>query len=139
MAIIERLKEFFEECPLLKNGHINVNYLGAGKSDYSIESVPAEPVVRRYVDGPELRQYVFVFASREFYDGDGRQNTETARFFEDLAAWIEERNGSGALPLLGGGLKALKMEVRSGGYVLSGQSGMARYQLQCRLIYRKEG
>ncbi len=139
MTIIEKIKEFFEECPLLEKGRVNVNYLGTEQADYSLEAVPAQPVVRRYVDGPELRQFVFVFASREFCDEDMSQNMETARFYEELAEWIEERNGSGKLPLLDGGLEAMRLEVTAGGYLFSARSGTARYQLQCRLIYRKEG
>lgn len=139
MAIIDSLKAFFEECPLLENGRINVNYLGTKRADYSIESVPSDPVVKRYVDGASLRQYVFVFASREFYDEDQLQNMDTARFYEELGAWIEEKNSSGELPLLEDGCRALKLEVSAGGYILSAKAGTARFQLQCRLIYRKEG
>ena len=139
MAIIDSLKAFFEECPLLENGRINVNYLGPEKADYSIENVPAAPVVRRYVDGAEVRQYVFVFASREWSDEDRLTNMDTARFYEELGGWIEERNRSGALPLLENGMSALKLEAASGGYVLSAKGGTARFQLQCRLVYRKEG
>ena len=139
MAIIDSIKAFFEGCPLLENGRINVNYLGRRKADYSIESVPSEPVIRRYVDGTTLRQYVFVFASREFYDEDQLQNMDTARFYEELGAWIEEKNRGGELPLLDGGSRALRLEVSTGGYILSSKPGTARFQLQCRLVYRKEG
>ena len=138
MAIIESLKAFFEECPLLRDGFINVNYLGAKKADYSIESVPSEPVIRRYVDGGSLRQFVFVFASREYYDEDQLRNMDTARFYEELGAWIEERCRARRLPALTEGT-ALKLEVTAGGYLLSDKAGTARFQLQCRLIYRKEG
>ena len=139
MAIIDSLKDFFEECPLLEGGRINVNYLGPKKADYSIEGVPSDPVIRRYVDGATLRQYVFVFASREYYDEDQLQNMDTARFYEELGAWIEEKNSRGELPLLKDGCRALILEVSTGGYILSARSGSARFQLQCRLIYRKEG
>lgn len=137
MAVIDSVRRFFAECPLLEDGCINVNYLGAKKADYSIESVPSEPVVRRYVDGGELRQYVFVFASREYYDEDMEDNSRAAGFYEELAAWIEDSGKNGRLPVLTGG-KALAMEVMSGGYVLSEKAGTARYQMQLRLIYKKE-
>ncbi len=137
MAIIDGLKEFFKECPLLGDGVINVNYLGSKKADYSIESVPAEPVLRRYVDGATLRQYVFVFASREYYDDDREENIRAAGFYEQLQSWLEERNRTGRLPEISDGT-ALRLETLSGGYVLSDRAGTARYQMQCRLIYKKE-
>ncbi|MGN1098072.1 MAG: chloramphenicol resistance protein [Clostridia bacterium] len=137
--MIERLKEFFEECPLLEGGRVNINYLGSGGGDYSIENVPAEPVLKRYVDGGELRQYVFVFASREFYDENHLQNMETARFYEELCQWIERQNESGKLPALGGGLIPQKIEVTATGGISSSKAASARFQLQGRLIYKKEG
>lgn len=137
MAVIDSVREFFGECPLLREGFINLNRLGDEKADYSVETVPSEPVYRRYVDGGELRQYVFVFASREFYDGDLKDNSEAAGFYEGLADWIEERNRSGRLPEITGG-RALRLEVLSGGYVMSERAGTARYQMQIRLVYKKE-
>ncbi len=139
MAIIDGLKAFFEECPLLKNGRVNVNYLGRNGEDYCIEGVPGEPVVKKYVDGSQLRQYIFVFASREFYGEDEAGNTDTARFYEKLGEWIEERNAGGGLPLLGEGLNAQSIEALTTGYFYSVRAGTARFQLQCRLVYRKEG
>ena len=81
-------------------------------------------------------QYVFVFASREYYDGDREENSDAARFYEELSDWIEERNRSGRLPVLSEG-QALRLETQSGGYVLSDKAGTARYQIQMRLIYSK--
>lgn len=139
MALIDGIKEFFEGCPLLENGRINVNYLGKNAAEYSIESVPAEPVVRRYVDGGELRQYAFVFASREFYDENELQNMDTARFYEELCGWIEQQSKNALLPRLGAGLTSEKMEVTATGYIYSAKAAAARFQLQGRLIYKKEG
>lgn len=135
--IIDSLRDFFEECPLLKDGKINVNYLGSRGEDYSIEAVPSSPVVKRYVDGGELRQYVFVFASREFYDEDRLRNMDTARFYEELCGWIESRSAAGQLPLLDDGLTAERLEVTATGYAADANAASARFQIQCRLIYRK--
>lgn len=135
--IIDSLREFFEECPLLKNGKINVNYLGSRGADYSIEAVPSSPVVKRYVDGGEIRQYAFVFASREFYDEDRLHNMDIARFYEELCSWIENRSASGQLPKLEDGFAAERIEIAATGYIAGANASSARFQIQCRLIYRK--
>ncbi len=135
--IIDCVKAFFEECPLLKDGKINVNYLGSGGEAYSIEGLPCAPVIRRYVDGGEVRQFAFAFASREFYDEDRLRNMDTARFYEELCAWIESRNRAGELPAPEDGFKAERIEVTSTACIYSANAGTARFQIQCRLIYRK--
>lgn len=131
----EKIREFFSRCPLLSGGEINVNYLGTGGKAYSIETVPSAPVVKKYVDGGEVRQYVFVFASREYFDCEELENMDTARFYEELAEWIEEENKNGGLPLLG--KESLSLTAETLGYLYSVRGNTARFQIQCRLIYRK--
>lgn len=56
-------------CPLLdEDGKVRVNFLGETPIEYVIEEVPAEPIVKRYVDGSSIRQVLFIFASRDEYD-----------------------------------------------------------------------
>ena len=43
-------------CPLLdEDGKVRVNFLGETPIEYVIEEVPAEPIVKRYVDGSSIR------------------------------------------------------------------------------------
>ncbi len=136
-SIIDSLKDFFAQCPLLEGAWLNVNYLGKNSGDYSLEGLPTSPAIKKYVDGGELRQYAFVFASREYYDEDRLRNTETAEFYERLCAWIEKKNSARELPALEDGLTAQRLEVTDTGFVAAAAMGSARFQLQCRLIYRK--
>ena len=49
-------------CPLLdEDGKVRVNFLGDTPIEYVIEEVPAEPIVKRYVDGSSIRQVLFIF------------------------------------------------------------------------------
>ncbi len=133
--IAESVKQWFEKCPLLKNGIINVNYLGHKPVSYCIEAVPSSPIVRQYVDGGSVRRYVFVFASREFYSENTLNNMDTARFWEELAAWIENED---SLPELAEG-EARKVEILSSGYAYGINVGTARFQMQLQLLYYKKG
>ncbi len=135
--IIDGVKRFFESCPLLAGAEINVNYLGRGGGAYSIEALPSSPLVKRYVDGGEVRRFDFAFAAREYHDADCRQNADAALACEKLVEWIEAEAASGRLPELDGGLEAISLEALTGGYVSSSNDATARFQIQCRLIYRK--
>ena len=135
--IIDGVKRFFEGCPLLGGAEVNVNYLGRDGGEYSIDSLPSSPLVKRYVDGGEVRRFDFTFAAREFHDADCRQNTDSALACEKLIEWIEAEAEAGRLPELDGGLEAMGLEALSGGYVSSSNDATARFQIQCRLTYRK--
>ena len=92
-SMIEAIKEFIAKCPLLKDGKINVDYLGNEVSDYSIQ---------KYLDGSEDRQLVCVFASRASYSEDVIQNILNSKFYEEFSEWIETQNDNGILPKIDG-------------------------------------
>ncbi len=137
--MIEEIREYFSQCPLFKDGKINVNYLGEDFG-YTIDAVPSPGVIRRYVDGGTLRQYVFIIASREPYEKNVLLNMQTARFYEELEAWVGEQNALNHLPeLKDPGCAARGIECVASGYAFDmSRAGWARYQIQLRLKYYKE-
>lgn len=138
--ILEKIKNFIEQnCPLLAGKRIAVNFLGEIPQSYSMEHVPENPILKKYPDGGSLRQFVFIFASREFYDSNSRNNLDVANFYEAFAQWIDQVNQKGTMPSLGNGRSSLRFEVLSGGFLADSRSGSAKYQIKCRLLYEKEG
>ncbi len=134
--MLDAIKKFIKKCPLLKGGKVNVNYLSEKPMHYSVEAVPCRPVIKEYVDGGSMRQYIFVFASRELYDGEEIENIKSAEFYDDFSAWLEECSANKNLPEIKG-VKSLRLEVLSSGYVYDTDERFARFQMQCRLIYKK--
>ena len=135
MSIIEAVRTYLCTCPLLKDGKMNVDYLGAEPTEYTVDSVPVGEVVTSYVDGSSERQFEFIFASREAYGPQVLLQLENAGFYERFAAWIQEQNRQKNFPLLDGGKEAQSIEVVTGGYLFAGTTDTARYQVQCRLMY----
>ncbi|MDU3723504.1 MAG: chloramphenicol resistance protein, partial [Clostridium celatum] len=115
--IIESLKDYISTCPYLYefNKEINVDYLDDDSTTYSIEEVPCEPIIKKYLNGDTKRQYDFIFASRESYGPDVFQNIENSGFYEDFASWIEEESFNNNLPDLGEGREPIKIEVSTTG------------------------
>ena len=74
--IINSIRKFMLECPHLDEfaKGINVDYLDDEIASYSIEEVPTNPIIKRYVDGSSVRQFEFIFASRESYGQEVLQN-----------------------------------------------------------------
>lgn len=135
MSIIKSIRDCLCGCPYLKGGKLNVDYLGAEPTEYVVESVPCSDVIKRYTDGGTLRQYLFIFGSREYFSGAVLKQLENSGFYEDFARWIERQSETGILPRLPDGLSAQGIEVTSTGYMLDATEKNARYQIQCRLIY----
>lgn len=141
MSMIHAIYDFLKACPLLdEQGRVRVNFLGDTPVEYTIEEVPAEPVIKRYIDGSSLRQFRFVFASREDYDKDALQNMLASDFYARLSDWMEEQTRAGHLPQLGEGRTAQSIEAVTTGYALEADplAKHARYQIQCRFTYFKE-
>lgn len=137
-SIIDALEKYFVGCELLKDGALRVDYLGEKPVEYTIEVLPCDPVVKRYLGGSTVRQYLFAFGSREFYSQERLQNIQNSAFYELLADWVETRSMSGILPELPDGMEAQQLEVVSSGYLFDGSMTNARYQIQLRLLYFKE-
>ena len=141
MAIVEHLQSFLADCPLFAEfKRLYVDFLPEDTNTLSIEGVPANAIVRQYVDGSSERQYVFVVAARLFYSEETRNNIENSGIYEAFAEWLEEQSNNDNLPSLGEGKQATKIEAMSSGYLfdISGDLTNARYQIQCRLIYDQE-
>ena len=137
-SIIDALEKYFIGCELLKDGALRVDYLGEKPVEYTIEVLPCDPVVKRYLGGSTVRQYLFAFGSREFYSQERLQNIQNSAFYERLADWVETKRMSGVLPELPDGMEAQQLEVVSSGYLFDGSMTNARYQIQLRLLYFKE-
>ena len=136
--IIDAVKKFFEtKCDLLVGKKLAVNMLGEKAHSCTIETVPCVPIIRKYADGGSLRQFVFVIATREYFDKATMEQLNTNIFYEQLAEWIEQCNTDNTLPELEPGKRAIGWEILSGGYLYDVDAPKARYQIQLRLIYEK--
>jgi len=102
---------------------------------YSVEAVPAKEIVRSYVDGSTVRQFLFVVASREFFGDKIRQQLDNLSFYGDFSEWLREQTMAGSLPNLGEGRKVMLMEATTSGYAMAAEASMARYQIQCRMEF----
>ena len=145
--IIEAIRNYIRECPYLQEFEgvtglvkVNVDYLEESATVYSIEEVPVDPIVKKYVNDDSIRQFQFIFASREPYGADVLQNISNSGFYEDFANWIEKQNNDDNLPILGEGCESQRIKVLSPGYAFQVDVDKARYQIELRLkYYKKQG
>lgn len=80
-TIIQSLRDYFLTCPLMGDSAINVDYLPEGPEvEYSIDTTPATEIVKQYIDGSSVRQYLFVIRSVNDYGPDVCRTLPTADF-----------------------------------------------------------
>ena len=132
--IIEYLRNFICECPLLTDGYrVNVDYIGVEMS-YSIDPLPCTPVLKNYTDGGKMKQFQFSFSSKELYDKDSCINIENSGFYENFAVWLENSK----MAELDEHKTPIYFEVLNSGFLESADGNKARYSIDCRLIYEEE-
>lgn len=141
MSVAGKVKEFIETCPFLKEfgqATFPVVYLDVLEDNatmYSIESTPAEPIVRRYANGDSVRQYVFSLCSRELYGT--AENEATAEFYEKFSDWLDDCTRDGILPALSGQLQSKSIRATTDGYLYDNEGTSCQYRIQCQFIYFK--
>jgi hypothetical protein len=138
-TVIESIREYFDKCPLLKaDAKLNLDYLGLEEVEYGIYSEPVNPLIKRYVDGDELKQHTFIFAVKNLMSDSYITQLENISFFDKFIQWIEENNKQRNLPKLEGKRQAQRLEILTNGYLIAQDEGKAQYQIQMRLIYKEE-
>ena len=135
MTLIQAVRNYLMTCPLLKGGVIlSVDQLGTEIS-YAIDTVPCNPIIKKYTDGGSRRQFQFVFASREKYGEQVLENIENSGFYEQFSDWLEQQSWNRIFPDLGNYRTPYGIEILSRGYINDAEDDTARYQIQLNLIY----
>ena len=136
MKIIEAIRDYIANMDCMKtfDNAINVNYLDSEIDSFSIEEIPGNPIIKKYVDGSSVRQFQFVFCSREPYGSEILQNIENSNFYEDFANEIELKNSKDILPNIDD-IKSI--EVTSNAYTVSVTEDTSMYQINLNLKYLK--
>ena len=129
---IELIKEFIEQCPLLKGGKVNVDYLKDKLFSYSIDETPTTTILRRFPDGGCKKQINFDFSIQAPFNA--LENINNSKFCDDFTKWIEEQEKNGNLPEIDG---AEEISCNRG-TILQTTETTAIYVIPMQIIYIEE-
>lgn len=135
--LIDIVRSYILTCPFLSDGRVNVDYIGTDMG-YSVDPLPCDPIMQRYMDGGAKKQFQFAFTSQEEYDQDARINIENSGFFQSFEEWLEQQSFNGNLPELGEKKNPISIETLNSGYLYDMNGENAKYRIECRLIYAQE-
>lgn len=114
---------------------INANMLSINVGDYSLDRIPSQPIINKWLIGTTKRRDLYSFRSRRAYSQDTINNLENIGFFEDFENKIIEKNLKGELPNIEG---IEKIECLNTGTLNNANTNTAEFDIQIQITYRKE-
>lgn len=112
---------------------INTNMLSNDINNYSLDKIPTETTVEKWITGVKIQRDVFSFRSRMAYSQDVINNLSNIGFFEDFENKIYSNNKKGILPEIDG---IEKIECLNCGTMNSAETNTAEFDIQIQITYR---
>jgi len=116
----------------INNYQINADFLGK-VDDFSLDKIPTDTNVEKWIIGIEKKKDVFSFRSRKAYSQDTINNLENIGFFEDFEYIIKSNNAEGVLPEIEG---IESIECLNCGTLNSVDGTQATFDIQIQVTYR---
>lgn len=112
---------------------INADMLSNEINNYSLDKMPVEQEVERWIIGTRINRDVFSFRSRVAYSQDTINNLKNIGFFEDFEKLIFENNRQGVLPEIEG---IESIECLNCGTLLDAETNKAIFDIQIQITYK---
>ncbi len=118
------------------------NFLEEHANSYAIVPIAGESVIKRYINGSALREYVFALQTMQSLSQTTDDvNTQTMYIMRQWQDWIEEQETAGNYPDFGEKCSGYRLENLSNMPQLAmtyTDEQMAKYQFMARLIYEED-
>lgn len=113
---------------------INTGFLSNEPDNYSLDKIPIERVVERWIIGDTICRDIYSFRSRMNYSADVINNIENIGFYEIFEKKIKEKNLSGDLPYIDG---IESIECLNCGSMNNANTNTAEFDIQIQIIYKE--
>lgn len=111
---------------------INANFLSNDINNYSLDKIPTEPQVSKWIIGIEKRKDIYSFRSRMSYSPDTIENLKNIGFYEKFENIINYNNKNGILPDIKG---IESIECLNCGTMNNAESNTAEFDIQIQITY----
>lgn len=126
MNIINELIEQYEE--------MNVYFLSDEPNNYSLDKIPVQTTVEKWITGLTLYRDVYNFRSRMNYSADTITNIENIGFYETFEKIIKQKNDSNILPKIDG---IQSISCLNCGTLNRANTNTAEFDIQIQIEYRE--
>lgn len=135
---VAKIKDYLIEIvdKIEKNRGVNVNALSKETNTYSLDKIPTNNTVEKWVTGLEIHKDVYLFRSRRNYSYKEIENLLNIGFFEIFEQEIFENNRKGILPKIEG---IEKIECLNCGTLVSVETNTAEFEIQIQVTFKIGG
>ena len=116
------------------NSQINADMLSNEVDNYSLDKIPTDFKVERWITGDEIHKDLYSFRSRREYSQDTINNLLNIGFFEKFESLLKEKNDTGILPDIDG---IEKIECMNCGTLNNADTNTAEFDIQIQITYRE--
>jgi len=116
------------------NYQINANMLSNDINNYSLDKIPIQPEVEKWINDTQLKRDVYSFRSRNNYSISTLDNLLNVGFFEVFENIINSNNEQGILPDINGieSIKCLNCASMN-----NASTNSAEFDIQIEITYRE--
>ena len=119
-----------------KKYQINANMLSDDINNYSLDKIPTDPKVEKWIVGISVEKDIYSFRSRVAYSQDTINNLKNIGFFEEFEDIIKNNNKEGILPEIE---NIESIECLNCGTMNFANTNTAEFDIQIQITYRKGG
>lgn len=130
ITIIDKLSQ---ELSLSTKYQINADMLSNDINNYSLDKIPTDTEVQKWIIGTRIQRDVYSFRSRKAYSQDTINNLKNIGFFEQFENKIKSNNDEGVLPDIEG---IEKIECLNCGTMNNSNTNTAEFDIQIQITYR---
>lgn len=116
------------------NYQINANMLSNDINNYSLDKIPTQPEVEKWIEGTQIKRDVYSFRSRNNYSISTLDNLLNVGFFEVFENIINSNNEQGILPDINGieSIKCLNCASMN-----NASTNSAEFDIQIEITYKE--
>lgn len=115
-------------------GEMNINFLSNEPNNYSLDKIPVQREVQKWIIGDTLYRDVYSFRSRMNYSADTMTNIENIGFYETFEKIIKQKNDSNDLPDIQG---IQSISCLNCGTMNKANTNTAEFDIQIQIEYRE--
>ena len=116
-----------------KKYQINANMLSSDINNYSLDKIPTQSTVRKWITGLEFHKDIYSFRSRLSYSQDVINNLNNVGFFENFESIIDSNNKKGILPKIDG---IESIECLNCGTMNDANTNTCEFDIQLQITYK---
>lgn len=114
---------------------LNANNLDNEPNNYSLDKIPMQKTIRKWVIGTKIQRDVYSFRSRTTYSQSTITNLKNMGFFEDFEKAIETNNKNGILPDID---NIISIECLNCATMNYAETNTAEFDIQIQITYRED-